>query len=302
MSNVVIDTVAAYVDFVVKWRINERSPTAFRGQKYDRWGAVPKLFRPEIGMESYERESVRDIVAVHPQEFSEDVTMFDRLVRMQHFDLPTRLLDTTANPLVALYFASQDHKVRNKKTQKVEEKDGKVFAYFVPDSRTAYYDSDKVSCISALSSLAPEEKCEVFENLDRPVADFNKLPSMVMLLHYVGMEKPHFKAVVDPDHFKRPYYVRPKMSNKRIIAQSGSFIIFAQPKPSPMPKGTGIAFRTVIIPAQHKEQIRKELELLGIQDAAMFPEIDKAANFIVSRYRSKSAARHLSDIYGENSP
>ncbi|MBW4236742.1 FRG domain-containing protein [Enterobacter roggenkampii] len=42
--------------------------------------------------------AVRDIVSLHPNEFSSDKTMFDRLVRMQHFGLPTRLLDVTSNP------------------------------------------------------------------------------------------------------------------------------------------------------------------------------------------------------------
>lgn len=293
-----IDSVSTFVKFVVSWKKDGKSPITFRGQKYHAWKSVPKIFRPDIGMLDYERESVRDIVSVHPQEFSQDHSMFDRLVRMQHFDLPTRLLDATSNPLVALYFASQEHRVRNKKTNLVSEKDGKVFAFFVPNSRMAYYDSDKVSCIAALANLTPQEKDQVLSSLDLSIADFNRTPALIKLHHYIGMEKPHFKAIVDPDHFKRAYYVTPKMSNKRIIAQSGAFIIHPQPPRFVKPGPTTISLKTIIIPAENKKRIREELELLGMHGATLFPEIDKAANFIVSKYTSRSAADRLSDVYG----
>lgn len=49
---------------------------------------------------------------VHPDEFLGN--RFDSLVKMQHFGMPTRLLDTTTNPLVALYFACESEKQTNK--------------------------------------------------------------------------------------------------------------------------------------------------------------------------------------------
>ena len=45
------------------------------------------------------------MVAHEPQSFSECKSALDYLVQMQHYGLPTRLLDMTTNPLVALYFA-----------------------------------------------------------------------------------------------------------------------------------------------------------------------------------------------------
>jgi hypothetical protein len=38
------------------------------------------------------------------------------------------------------------------------------------------------------------------------------------------------------------------------------------------------------VPADRKAEIRNQLERLGIHASSLFPEIDKAAGFIVKRY------------------
>ena len=85
------------------------------------------------------------------------------------------------------------------------------------------------------------------------------------------------------DLFK-PYYVHPKMSNRRILAQSGAFILYGIDPPKKMYFPNPIEETTFIVPQSEKGGIRLALERLGINESTLFPEIDKAATRIKNRY------------------
>jgi len=128
----------------------------FRGQRNSSLPNVAGIFRPDLkALLEDEKRAVRDLISVHPSEFATDETMFDKLVRMQHFGLPTRLLDVSRNALVALYFATDPGPNRSKPS------DGMVTAFAIPPEREKYFDSDSVSCIANLANMTSEEKAEI---------------------------------------------------------------------------------------------------------------------------------------------
>ena len=85
---------------------NKGSEVFYRGHADVSWDLKASIFRSDKGIEN-EHFLFRDMVAHMPRAFSECKSALDYLVHMQHYGLPTRLLDVTANPLVALYFACQ---------------------------------------------------------------------------------------------------------------------------------------------------------------------------------------------------
>jgi hypothetical protein len=251
--------------------------TTFRGQRNATWAVEPGILRAPQKLLAHEKQAVRDLLSIHPQEFHAD-SMFDRLVRMQHYGLPTRLLDVTGNPLVALYFATEPYRSR------LSTVDGKVYVFSVPDHRTKYFDSDAVSCVANLSNLSSDEKQTIIDSKSLSIEDFNETPSVDRLLQFVRVEKPHFRnEIVRLDLF-RPFYVIPKMSNRRIIAQSGAFIIYGLPPTKTMVFRRDINVNSIIVPQDAKSLIRSELESLGINESTLFPEIDRAASYIARRY------------------
>jgi hypothetical protein len=260
----------------------------YRGQRDASWPIVAGIFRPEFKeLLENEKRAVRDLISVHPSEFATDETMFDKLVRMQHFGLPTRLLDVSRNALVALYFATEPSPLRSKPSN------GKVIIFSIPRELEKYYDSDSVSCIANLANMTSEEKDEIYrlkESLiglpeDEQITKFNEDGIIKRLHQFIRSEKSYFQPIINPTDLLLPYYVHPKMSNRRILAQSGAFILYGIAKKIFWPYK--IEETHLLVPQRAKEPIRKALANLGINESTLFPEIDKAAARIKNQYRKK---------------
>jgi hypothetical protein len=104
------------------------------------------------------------------------------------------------------------------------------------------------------------------------------------LHQFIRSEKPYFLPIIDPIDLFKPYYVHAKMSNRRILSQSGGFIIHGL-KPIRNIRFSKVIKETrFIIPQGKKSEMRQALELLGINESNLFPELDKAAKRIGARY------------------
>lgn len=228
---------------------------------------VPSVLREDKYSDG-EHAILRELVASHPSEFAADRSTLEQLARVQHYSLPTRLLDVTWNPLVGLYFASKDDVGRP----------GEVIVFRVKKNLVKFYDSDTASCIANLAHLSTDER----NDIDFGLSDlaFNNQASIDRLLQFVRAEKPHFRARISPGHLKSILVVKPKQNNRRIVAQSGAFLLFGHSATlEPVPP-VGIAIERIQINGNKKDSICSELDRMAINDSTMFPEIEKAAIYI----------------------
>lgn len=214
---------------------------------------TPAIYRDDFHIDR-ERFFFNEALHRFPEKFSKCETDLDRLVYMQHYGIPTRLLDVTENPLVALFFACESAASGKEK----EAKDGCVFCISVPFGDVHY---GKNKNVKKLVSLV--EKGRGFSTKDN---DYEKIvfvkPSWIderikrqqggmLLFGCGGQKKDRLELKEARDGCSVGVYIKQKWS----------------------------------IPANDKSEIRRELCALGVQKSFLFPDLGNLAKEIEWRFQ-----------------
>ncbi|MEQ9922607.1 FRG domain-containing protein [Pectobacterium brasiliense] len=280
-----VSTVVGFLEKILELKPQEGSECFYRGHSNNKYRLLPSLLRKNSsGYYNYlanESTMIKELLTVQPAEFHTDRYMLDKLVRMQHYGLPTRLLDVSSNSLIALYFACASEY----KGHKDDDAIGQVIILEEKKDNIKFYDSDTVSCIANLALLSNADKdilpeYNIYKNPgNEDVTDFEKI------LHLIRDEKPYFKSNIDARDLNKILYVRGRISNARISSQSGAFLLFGH---SPILPDTGcssVKFKSINI--TQKNEILKELDMLNINQSTVYPGIEKAAAEIARIYINK---------------
>ena len=281
----------------------------FRGQKNKSWEIRPSAFRNDLL--SRESELIKDAYSRAPLEFS-SLGPFEQLTKLQHYGLPTRLLDVTLNPLVALYFACepysrfQDILALASKEERIaflknleenveedwkqiitEESDGCVFYKEAYDVK---FDSPEINLI-----------CQLAERDLSSENTISQLSSIIGSLIYKYNES---KKYTEEQHYNKlakifnsNYFVTSTFNNPRLIRQSGAFLLpacfYIQRDAENYEKSiinkqvaslnNEFESEIFIIPAECKQSILEELDMYNINKGTLFPELEHQMAYVRER-------------------
>lgn len=274
-SEITADSVGTFIEHV--FRLNHGGREVFyRGHSNSKkYRLEPSIFRRDQDGNFIHRDAedrmYRELLVSNSVDFSGDIYTLDRLVRMQHYSLPTRLLDITSNPLIGLYFCCKSNL----------NDDGEVIVLSMESSYIKYFDSDTASCIANLSRLSKGVRDSIAFDAEG-LEGFNDQRALKQLLHFIKEEKPFFEPRLQPEHLRSVLCVKGKHTNSRISFQSGAFLLFGDEAVLDEEGTTNITLHRIAI--TNKRAILKELDRLNINESTVFPYIESSAKYIAQKF------------------
>lgn len=277
-----IKSLEGFIKTFKKFQKNDNYEYFYRGHSDFRYQLLPSIYREKCLIVS-EDKIFREIIIRTPHEFTSQKNTMEQLVKMQHYGLPTRLLDVTTNPLVALFFSCLKQVI-----------DGEVLILRIPKSEVKFFDSDTVSVISNISKMSIDFSIGSTnkENIDL----FNATMPIPLLIHQIRNEKYQFQPIINPIDLFKVLAVRVKLDNERIIKQNGAFLLYGinkkKEEPAKIPKSwilnstfNHFDFR---ISNEHKLKILKDLDVMGINESTMFPDLPNQTKYVTDIFKQNS--------------
>lgn len=303
LDEVVADVLRIVADDKVISRKDDGAEYFFRGEQcnYKHPGSpvigtsfIPLIDRDEAYWK-HEKELYQEAMRLNVASFTEDRTMCERVARMQHYRLPTRFADLSTNALLAALFAAggcSDTPDANK------DEDGFIRVVKVSRRKMKAFTSDTIAAISCLA-LVPAERIQP----SRP-------NGLGYLTYEVSKERPGFYSEDEWDELgkrlrediQKVWAFKPLMNNPRIRSQGGLFLAFGcrdgkkplHPSFSPndyeneSSPSFGIAqVGFVRIAAQNKTTILEQLQMFGMTEEAVYPELSDVCKTLRKRFKNR---------------
>ena len=227
--------------------------TLYRGQGNKNWKLIPGVMR---NREDYLNEElyIKECLRQYPEEF-EHMKKIDMLIKMQHYGAPTRLLDLTRNPMIALYFACASE----------SEEDGVVYCICGPVLRsTDLYINVIAECVFNYKSHG-----RMYIEKRNVVVDGEEISQDTLNNIITG----NFPIVFEAS-----------LNNRRIKNQNGYFAIYREGKDC---KEVRYKYK-ILIEKEYKETMMKQLSMIGIDSKFIFPELSNGISCIVSSIRKSN--------------
>ncbi|MDO4732900.1 MAG: FRG domain-containing protein [Bacillota bacterium] len=275
-DNLLISSLAEYLTCIAEKRGTQfHSRTTnykpiYRGQAKQSWCIEPAVYR--CGRFEREGNYIRELERLQPEAFA-SMSRIEKLIKMQHYGLPTRLLDFTCNALVALYFACCSE----------QDADGVVYELhaFPLYHQDFVWVSIVMKYIFEFSRL-PFAPASMIDELKR---EFSQYPPRGVESFY---EEQSIRKILCS-----PLGLYPHFSNGRIKSQEGVFIIAGMEIREENRDGLLFvkqsyqniaelwpASRSILIPAGQKQRLLRELEEIGFHKGRLFPELEAQAGYV----------------------
>ena len=282
----VISTIEDYtrhLESILGGNGGKRGKIYFRGHGNVSYKLLPSLFRERKHFKN-EQKMYEALMVNCPQEFVSLHSHIDILSEMQHYGLPTRLLDVTSNALTALYFTCE----------KNSPKIGEVVMLEISPERTRFYHDAVSIMLASLPRLSYEEQQRIFEHFGKGLKSTKSEKAVEKLKAEVRSES-CYATMWDVLPLVTEYYmVLPQKLNRRIMNQDGAFILCGlfddiyEPDPFQVKKTANVLEnlrvkvneKKAVMIIKNKGEIMRCLNSYGINKIRVYPEIEKVSEYI----------------------
>jgi len=233
-----------------------RASYAYRGTSSVKDDLRTTLNRLGHGARGLEGHILRNFRKYAPREEVPGDSVWNWLAVAQHHGLPTRLLDWTYSPYVALHFA----------TQSVERFGEDAAVWVVDFSRTNAFLPE------ALKGVLDEEGAQVFtaEMLERAAASLGE---------FDALSRERFAVFFEPPSL-----------DERIVNQFALFSLLSDPDVGleRWLDGHEGVHRRIVIPAALKWEVRDKLDQANVTERVLYPGLDGLCRWLARYYTPRA--------------